>query len=293
MTSTSLFHASGIDRVQEVETFSKPGTADVTAGDRAKLAGLLKHYRAQAKPFTACKRDQMKHGLSEDHANRRCAVIKDLIEGKTGWRGKAKEAAAEVIAEALDLIQMFGRAAGPPQLAEVLQEGDLSVEERAAKYPELTAAEAAEIAELELEVQTAAQLVEAAPTWMIPVAARQPGFKPIKPPKASTSSSSSYDPRKHPRAAAGSPGGGKFIRSGASGNEVTAIQHRLGIARTGTFGGKTKKAVEAFQKRKGIQVDGVIGTQTVAALRGTTTGVAPGALSKNDRRFLRRYARRT
>ncbi len=68
------------------ETFSKPGTADVTPADRAKLAGLLKHYRGKAHPFTACKRDQMKHGLSEEHANRRCAVIKDLIEGNTKWR---------------------------------------------------------------------------------------------------------------------------------------------------------------------------------------------------------------
>ncbi len=68
------------------ETFSKPGTADVTPADRAKLAGLLKHYRGMTHPFRACKRDQMKHGLSEDHANRRCAVIKDLIEGNTKWR---------------------------------------------------------------------------------------------------------------------------------------------------------------------------------------------------------------
>lgn len=68
------------------ETFSKPGTADVTPADRKKLAGLLKHYAKKAHPFGACKRDQMKHGLTEDHANRRCAVLKDLIKGTTKWR---------------------------------------------------------------------------------------------------------------------------------------------------------------------------------------------------------------
>jgi len=72
--------------VKKVETFSKPGTADVTPQDLKHLRPLLEYYRKKAHPFGACKRDQMKHGLSEDHANRRCAVIKDLIEGNTHWR---------------------------------------------------------------------------------------------------------------------------------------------------------------------------------------------------------------
>ena len=73
------------------ESFSKPGTADVTAADRKKLAPLLLHYSKMAHPFTACVRDQVKHGLSEDHAKRRCAVLKDLIKGTTKWRGKDKD----------------------------------------------------------------------------------------------------------------------------------------------------------------------------------------------------------
>lgn len=73
------------------ERFTKPGTANVSPNDLKKLAPLLKHYRGKAKPFTACKIDQMKHGLSEGHANRRCAVIKDLIEGNTHWRKGGKK----------------------------------------------------------------------------------------------------------------------------------------------------------------------------------------------------------
>jgi hypothetical protein len=58
------------------------GRANVSAGDKAKLKGLAKHYLAQAHPFTACKRDQIKHGLSEDHAKKRCAVLLDSFDPK-------------------------------------------------------------------------------------------------------------------------------------------------------------------------------------------------------------------
>jgi hypothetical protein len=93
--------------LEKVETFSKPGTADVTPEDLKHLRPLLEHYRKSPKPFTSCKRDQIKHGLSEDHANRRCAVIADLIHGSTNWRGKDKVVKASgewtlEIAEALD-----------------------------------------------------------------------------------------------------------------------------------------------------------------------------------------------
>lgn len=64
----------------KVETFSKPGTADVTPSDRAKLRPLAEHYLSQAHPFTACVRDQVKHGLPEDHAKRRCAVLLDTFD---------------------------------------------------------------------------------------------------------------------------------------------------------------------------------------------------------------------
>lgn len=103
-----------VSRLTEVETFSKPGTADVTPGDRKKLSGILKHYAKMAHPFTACKRDQVKHGLPPEHANRRCAVIVDLIHGGTGWRGKGKSKVQEEIISGFvgDANEMLGSAAG-------------------------------------------------------------------------------------------------------------------------------------------------------------------------------------
>lgn len=64
---------------------------DVTPRARAKLKGILDHYRKKAHPFTACVSDQVKNGLTKDHAERRCAVIKDLALGTTKWRGKDKK----------------------------------------------------------------------------------------------------------------------------------------------------------------------------------------------------------
>jgi murein L,D-transpeptidase YcbB/YkuD len=259
--TSSFFHSAAA--LQEVETFSKPGTADVTAGDLKKLSPLLAHYKGMVHPFTECKKDQLKHGLSEEHANRRCAVIKDLNEGTTKWRGKAKEEAEEILGEALELLQVAGSELGGPLFSRLLQEDGL--------------------------IHDAAVLVEAAPNWMIPVAAKSPGFRPTSPEKRTGSSNSEFN-NKHPRGAGTQ--GGQFISKGTTGHEVTAVQQRLGLTRTGTFDGQTKRRVERFQKNHGLQVDGVVGQQTVAAFRGTTTGVAPGALGKNDRRYLRRYARR-
>jgi murein L,D-transpeptidase YcbB/YkuD len=161
-----------------------------------------------------------------------------------------------------------------------------------AQEAELIVAEGLYVAAL----QESTRLVEAAPAWMIPVAARQPGFHPLKPEKkssttkASTTSGGGAFDSKHPRGYHG-----KFIQGGSKGIEVTAIQHRLQIARTGTFGGNTKKAVERFQKNHGLQVDGVVGKQTIAALRGNTnaSSVSTGALTHVDRRYLRRLAKRT
>lgn len=289
MTSPSFFART--DSLEEVETFSKPGTADVTAGDRKKLSGILGHYRGMAHPFTACKKDQIKHGLSEEHANRRCAVIKSLIEGTTS--GKSKEEATDIVAEALGVVRLSAGVLGGRSMSALLREAArprrkerLQIREAAGTLTEADAAEAMWVEELAMAVA----LVEAAPSWMLPVAARRPGFKPLKPEKKKGSSSNSEFNRMHPRGSGAT--GGQFIRKGSSGREVTAVQRRLGISETGTYGGKTKRRVERFQKNHGLQVDGVVGAQTVAALRGNTSA-APGALSKNDRRYLRRYTRRT
>lgn len=245
--------------IQEVETFSKPGTADVTAGDRKKLSGLLKHYAGMAHPFSACKRDQIKHGLSADHANRRCAVIKDLIRGNTKWRGKAKEEAEAIIAEAVEVVTVAIEELGRP-VVERLVEDDAGV------------------------VAEAAALVEVA-AWMVPAAAKRSGFKPIKPESKSSTSSSSDFEKKHPRGQGAT--GGQFIRKGASNQAVIGVQKKLGVKTTGTYGGLTIQAVKKYQRQHGLQVDGVIGQQTASSLLGKSA-MKPGAMSSGLRHALKR-----
>lgn len=84
----------------EVEQ-ARPGANWKAVGPEAKrrLAPLVKHYMGKAHPFASCVRDQVKHGLSEDHANRRCAVVKDIGSGGTGWRRGSKN-----VAESTDLL---------------------------------------------------------------------------------------------------------------------------------------------------------------------------------------------
>jgi cell wall-associated NlpC family hydrolase len=47
---------------------------------------------------------------------------------------------------------------------------------------------------------------------------------------------------------------------------VAPVQHALGIPADGVFGPLTRAAVIAFQKRKGLIVDGIVGPQTLRAL---------------------------
>ena len=61
-------------------------------------------------------------------------------------------------------------------------------------------------------------------------------------------------------------------RKGATGETVTQIQKKLknwgyySGEIDGVFGTKTEEAVKAFQKKNGLTPDGVVGTQTLAAL---------------------------
>lgn len=61
------------------------------------------------------------------------------------------------------------------------------------------------------------------------------------------------------------------IRSGSSGDNVTSLQNRLkslgyNIKPSGTFDAATKSVVSQFQRDFGLQVDGIVGNQTMAAL---------------------------
>lgn len=246
----------------EAEQFTKPGTANVSAGDRKKLSGLLKHYAKMPHPFTACKRDQIKHGLTPDHANRRCAVIKDLIRGTTKWRSREDEQVAE---------EIVGEAAA--LLAATVDELGQPVTERL-------------IAEKVGDFPAAASLCEVA-SWMIPKAARKPGFKPLDPEKKKGPSDADFE-KKHPRGTKGTATGGKFIRKGASNQATTGVQRKLGIKKpSGTFDERTRKRVMQYQRNHGLQVDGIVGAQTAASMLGKSPR-KPGELPSGLRHGLKK-----
>ena len=79
---------------------------------------------------------------------------------------------------------------------------------------------------------------------------------------------------------------GVLLLKGSSGAGVTQVQRALGLRATGVFDRRMDAAVRAFQRRKKLLVDGIVGPQTRAALglaspsarrtgtQGTASGVA-------------------
>lgn len=53
------------------------------------------------------------------------------------------------------------------------------------------------------------------------------------------------------------------LSEGSKGNVVKRLQQQLGVAVDGVYGAVTKKAVQAFQKAKGIVDDGIVGPATI------------------------------
>ena len=94
---------------------------------------------------------------------------------------------------------------------------------------------------------------------------------------------------KHPRAKKGEPAGGQFVKKGSKGKEAEKVKEKLDVKGEDGFGEKTEKAVKDFQKKHGLKVDGVVGKQTAAAMKGKKDAkdVKPGALTENDREYLR------
>ena len=85
---------------------------------------------------------------------------------------------------------------------------------------------------------------------------------------------------------------------GSQGSDVTELQkllnnHGYGLAEDGIFGENTKNAVTDFQQKKGLTVDGIVGTNTWGTLNGTytpstntgTTSVPAGSTSTADTDF--------
>ena len=58
-----------------------------------------------------------------------------------------------------------------------------------------------------------------------------------------------------------------LMREGSRGQEVTELQQALGIDADGAFGPGTRAAVEAYQRDNDLVVDGIVGPQTLAAIR--------------------------
>ncbi|WP_409296046.1 L,D-transpeptidase family protein [Peribacillus sp. SCS-26] len=90
--------------------------------------------------------------------------------------------------------------------------------------------------------------------------------------KSFTSIAASYGFKVKGGDAAPAPQPAKVLKKGSRGAEVMALQKKLtslgystkGI--DGIFGSNTEKAVKAFQKKKGLKADGIVGSATKKAL---------------------------
>jgi peptidoglycan hydrolase-like protein with peptidoglycan-binding domain len=69
------------------------------------------------------------------------------------------------------------------------------------------------------------------------------------------------------------------LRMGSTGNEVACLQAHLGLTADGKFGRKTKAAVVAWQKSKGVKADGILGAKSRNILLGTNTSVVANTLN--------------
>lgn len=55
---------------------------------------------------------------------------------------------------------------------------------------------------------------------------------------------------------------GHVLKEGSEGKDVASVQRALKIDDDGIFGPATEKAVKAYQKRKGLDADGIVGIKT-------------------------------
>lgn len=56
------------------------------------------------------------------------------------------------------------------------------------------------------------------------------------------------------------------LKLGSIGNEVKALQEKLNLKADGIFGPITKEAVKDFQRSNGLEVDGIVGANTLSKL---------------------------
>ena len=56
------------------------------------------------------------------------------------------------------------------------------------------------------------------------------------------------------------------LKLGSKGNEVKALQEKLNLKADGIFGPLTEEAVKDFQRSNGLEVDGIVGADTLSKL---------------------------
>ncbi len=61
-----------------------------------------------------------------------------------------------------------------------------------------------------------------------------------------------------------------LLKLGSKGQDVKELQSALGLKPSGVFDQETKEAVETYQRENGLMVDGIVGSQTLGALRAAT-----------------------
>ena len=57
-----------------------------------------------------------------------------------------------------------------------------------------------------------------------------------------------------------------ILKLGSSGNEVKVLQEKLNLKADGIFGPLTEEAVKDFQRSNGLEVDGIVGANTLSKL---------------------------
>lgn len=57
-----------------------------------------------------------------------------------------------------------------------------------------------------------------------------------------------------------------ILKLGSRGNEVKALQEKLNLKADGIFGPLTEEAVKDFQRSNGLEVDGIVGANTISKL---------------------------
>jgi peptidoglycan hydrolase-like protein with peptidoglycan-binding domain len=76
-----------------------------------------------------------------------------------------------------------------------------------------------------------------------------------------------------------------YLVNGSRGAAVAQVQRGLGLNGTGYYGSVTRRAVMAFQRRAGIQVDGIVGPQTRAALYGGSSSYGSSSSRYSGSRY--------